>query len=169
MAPNIDMGLTQLFQHVDKDLYVNWHAIAAAGSHISRVHLSRSGRRRLDDVLISWYTRDGLPVCHRNDIDPNQAHKRFPRSGDSAVTVRQAADANFQHPWMSAQKVKEHTPAGPVQLLLPAYDVEPDYLLLDGAHRSIATLRAGLGYDIDLAVIHGPIDPCIFGDLVVFS
>ena len=70
---------------------------------------------------------------------------------------------------MSEERVGAHQPKSPVKLRLPAYDVERGYLLLDGVHRSIATLRSGVEYDIELAVIHGPIDRHVLADLAVLE
>jgi hypothetical protein len=78
--------------------------------------------------------------------------------------------ADFHHPWKSEERIEHHRPTGDVvQLLLPAYDVERGYLLLDGAHRSIATLQANIDYCVELAVIHGPIDRRVLSDLAVFE
>lgn len=85
------------------------------------------------------------------------------------MTIKQAAAPGFHHPWMSEDRVQVHRPIDAVKLKLPAYDVEPGYLLLDGVHRSIATLRAGVEYDIELIVIHGPVDRRILADLAVFE
>ena len=70
---------------------------------------------------------------------------------------------------MSEDKISEYTQVGRFNWTLPAYDVARGYLLLDGAHRSIATERAKVEYEIQLAVIHGPIDHRVLTDLIVFE
>lgn len=171
MAPKLDRAVEALFRRVDKDLAVNWHAIIAANSRVSRVSLSSSGKRKLDDVFVPWHTSGGLPVSH-GTVDQAQfpqVHSRYPEKGDTALTVSDAAVVGFSHPWMSEQRLKAHWPTSRVQMVLPAYYVERGYLLLDGNHRSIATLRAQVEYDVELAVVHGPIDPHVLRDLAVFS
>jgi hypothetical protein len=169
MAPLFNPELTNLFGGI-RDLVINWLAIAAVGSRVSRKCLSRTEPLNLGCVFVPWFTYDGAPVCHLKDRPqyPGQ-HVRFPQKGDSVVTLDQATKREFRHPWMSEERIKSHEPKGAVQLLLPAYDVERGYLLLDGAHRSIATLRAGVEYDVQLAVIHGPIDRRVLRDLAVFE
>jgi hypothetical protein len=137
------------------DLEMDQNALMAVKAHVSSVKLS-SGGNRLEDVLLPWYMRNGLAV-------------RRPRHGDRAVTVGEAATVGFSHPLLRKNKLKKHLPAGPVQLSLPAYKVNQGHLLLNGAHRSIATLRSGVSYDIELEVIHGPIDETILKDLAVFA
>ena len=172
--PKLDNEAEELFRAVDNDLGgVNWHAIVAANSTVSRVQMSFSDGK-FHAVFVPWYTRDGAPVCHDQrrvgpSWGPKKVHSRFPQKGDLPVTVGQAAAAGFRHPWMSEQRIEAHRPTGKVRLLLPAYDVKRGYLLLDGNHRAIATIRAGVDYDVELVVIHGPIDPRVHRDLVVFA
>jgi hypothetical protein len=166
MAPRFKTELHPLLSQINID--IDWRAIV--GCSISRVRLSPNGPTKLGDILAAWFTCDGAPVCHRHDPHYPNSHLRRPREGDLAVTLAEAASRGFNHPWMSEQKIGQHKPNGPVQLTFPAYDVERGrYLLLDGAHRSVATLRAGVDYNIKLAVIHGPIDRRVFADLAIFE
>jgi hypothetical protein len=165
MAPLFNEELHGLLGTIN--LHIDWRAIA--GCHVSRVHLSHSGPLKLGCVLLAWFTRNGGPVCHDPHRQQPGLSPSYPQPGDSPVTVDQAARPNFHHPWMSEERIKVNYPPGPVQLTLPAYDVERGYLLLDGAHRSIATVRAGVEYNVELAVIHGPIDQRVLRDLAVFE
>jgi hypothetical protein len=174
MALSLDR-LTELFKGVDKDLVVNWHAIAAAAAEIVRLP---SNGRRLDDVFLAWYKApDGSPVVSWN-YDRQQypnAQWRYPKKGDSRITVGEAARSGFCHPGMKEDRVKEWEEwakahgSKEVELLLPAYDVKSGYLLLDGAHRSIAILHTKSDYAVELAVIHGPIDEYVLKALAAFS
>jgi hypothetical protein len=155
MAPPYDPLLTSLFGNI-RDLQINWPAIAAADSRISLIKLSRTGPVTLGDVFVAWYTRNGEPIP-------------LPEGGASPVTVDQAATSGFQHMRMAEGKISEYTRAGKFNWTLPAYDVARGYLLLDGVHRSIAAQRARVEYEIQLAVIHGPIDRRVLADLIVFE
>jgi hypothetical protein len=138
------------------DFRIDWPAIAAArGSRVSPINLSRAGPLTLGRAIIAWYTRDGRPI--------------WPEKGASAVTPYQAAMLDFDHLLMSKPKILSYIELGQFDWTLPAYDVGRGYLLLDGAHRSIAALRANAEYNIRLAVIHGPIDHRVLTDLIVFE
>jgi hypothetical protein len=167
MAPQFNPELNELFLAVN--MQVNWRAIVTAGSYISRARLSSTGPLTLSCALVPWFIRNDVPVCH----DPARQYPGLgllvPERGDSIVTVDGAATPGFRHPWMSEERIRANRPKGPVKLKLPAYDVERGYLLLDGVHRSIATLRAGIEYEIELAVIRGPIDRHVLPDLAVFE
>jgi hypothetical protein len=172
MAPRFNPELEQLFRGVEKDLPgINWPAIVAVGSSVSSVYLSRTGPLTLGWAFPAWFTCGGAPVCHDGNrlAEYPGMHKRFPEKGDLAVTIDQAAKTNFNHPWKFEDRINRHRPSGRVELQLPAYDVERGYLLLDGNHRSIATLCAGVEYKIELVVIHGPIDRRVLADLAVFE
>ena len=171
--PCLDPELQSLF-HIE-DVSIDWHAILKAGYSVSRVRLSQAGPHKLGCVFLMWFTRNGAPVCHLPDRARGypEAHVRYPEKGDSPVTVGQAARTDFRHPWMWQQRiderVQEYRLGAPVQLRLPAYKVGPGYLLLNGAHRSIAILRASVEYNIELVVINGPIDQGVLRDLVAFE
>lgn len=62
MAPLFDPELTDLFSAVN--IHVNWPAILAAGSHMSRVRLDPAGQLTLESTLVPWFFRNGEPVCH---------------------------------------------------------------------------------------------------------
>jgi hypothetical protein len=139
-----------------RDFQINWPAIAAAGSRVSSVNLSRTGPLTLGSAFVAWYTRNGGPIA-------------WPERGASAVTPDQAAIPGFCHPRMHQDKIFHHVQQRRFDWTLPAYDVGRGYLLLDGAHRSIAALRANAEYNIRLAIIHGPIDHRVLADLIVFE
>ena len=177
MAPRFDT-LAKLFKGVDKDLTINWHAIVAASS--TSIHLSPSGKC-LNGVFLAWCkANDGFPVVSWN-YDRQQypnAHERLPQKGDQHITAGEAAAPDFHHPgmwkdrvghWEDWAKAEAGGQAQKVELLLPAYDVKFGYLLLDGAHRSVAILRAKVDYTVELAVIRGPIDEYVLKDLARFS
>lgn len=172
----MDRALEDLFRI--QDVQINWQAIKEAGFRELRVNLSRAGQHQLGSVCLMWFTRDGQPVCHNRERAQSfrGAHLRYPEKGDSAVAIGEAAKPGFRHPWMwenTVQKyqeeIKVHGPNNPFRLTLPAYDVGRRFLLLNGAHRSIATLRAGVDYNIELVVIEGPIHHRALRDLVAFE
>lgn len=166
MAPLFNPELDGLFGQAN--LSINWRGIVATGCYVSRAYLSRNGAFRLEDVFLTWFMRNGHPVCHIADRQYPGLPVTWPQQGDTTVTVGQAAADGFHHPWMSEERIRNYRPNGPLRLKLPAYNVERGYLLLDGAHRSIAAVRAGVEYNVELAVIHGPVSH-VFADLVVFE
>jgi hypothetical protein len=151
MAPQYNQEFTDLFRGI-RDLEINWTAIAASGSRVSQINLSRNEPSTLGSAFVAWYTRDGAQV-------------RWPERGASAVTLNQAAVDGFSHPRMSEKKIADYIKQARSDWTLPAYDVERGY----GAHRSVAALRANVEYNIRLAVIHGPIDHRVLRDLIVFE
>src|SRR4029077_16939935 len=104
-----------------RDLQINWPAIAAAGSCMSLIKLSRSGPLTLKSAFVAWHTRYGEPVL-------------LPERGDTAVTLEQAATPGFTHPRMYEDRISYHIQQGRFDWTLPAYDVQRGYLLLNGAH-----------------------------------
>jgi hypothetical protein len=155
MAPPYDPELTDLFRGI-RDLPINWPAIVAASSRVSLINLSRTGSLTPACIFVAWYTRNGEPVS-------------LPEKGVLPVTLEQAATSGFSHLRMFENVISRYIQQGRFNWTLPAYDVERGYLLLNGVHRSIATLRANDEYNIRLAVIHGPIDNRVLADLIVFE
>jgi hypothetical protein len=154
----------------DANLPINRPALIDGGYSISSISLSPAGPLTLESgcIFVPWFTRDGFPVCHVRTNYTGVVINRYPENGDSPVTVREAAQQGFRHPWLSEQKIEEHRPDARVEFAVPAYNVRRGYLLLDGNHRSIATVRAGVEYNIELRIIHGPIDRRVLPDLGVF-
>jgi hypothetical protein len=144
--------------------------LAESGAHLSLQRVTPDTAPDLRGLLLPWYLRDGLPVVHdlaRLDRQrfPN-VHPRLPEHGDMVLSIGDAADTDYRHPWYKPDSVR---PDPDPHDCFPAYRVGDRLLLLDGNHRCISLVRYNVDYAIDLLVISGPINPEIMPDLAVFG
>jgi hypothetical protein len=125
-------------------------------------------RWAIDRVEITGVEQLGMveaPLC----VDA----RGLPCGLDDAVRrVTLEVPGRFDHlgdrPELMHRYAGECSAAGIAADHLPAYDVgDPRVLLLDGSHRGVGALLAGVPIAIDLYVIRGTVDPDCLPDLVV--
>lgn len=127
---------------------INWHALCASGWEVNHQDLSipdDAGR-----VFVPWYAlATGEPCCWR----------------DQGAQVQSIADVSLNPALCKKHGICDvSSPMPPVTL--PAYDVHNrNVLLLDGNHRAVSAMRAGMPLALVLFEIHGPIAERVLPDL----
>lgn len=140
----------------DVQVLLNWERFLAERWPIERVEIRDAGE--LAAVEAPWYLDgDGHPC------DLSSAKHRL-RLGE----IPELFDELGQSPDLMRRYAGEWQGAGVAVSQMPAYSLgDSRALLLDGTHRGVGALLAGVPIEIDLYVVRGPLDPDCLADLRV--
>ncbi|MEV0647166.1 hypothetical protein AB0I28_18045 [Phytomonospora sp. NPDC050363] len=136
------------FRGGDLRVPLAWDRLAEAGC-TATIEVGRSAAE-LGECHTTWYA------------DAGGAATVWDAPGARPLRVREAG-ALQNHDARRTERLAEYVrdfaaAIGPVRLVLPAYTVNGDTLLLDGAHRAVAAWRARPDLRVLLWRLHGPAD-----------
>lgn len=115
-------------------------------------------RSELGRLLTVWYTGpEGEPGNWRESTHTPMTVDQAASTPTSWTAGAAERVGRFQSLFLSGQE--------PPVLLFPAYAIGDRVLLLDGSHRAIALHRTGLGPQVLVCAVAGPVDHRVLPDL----
>ncbi|WP_068926641.1 hypothetical protein [Planobispora rosea] len=150
----------EMFKDGGVKAMLDWDALRDMDCAVSAVY-SRS-RDLLSSIFTVWYERpDGTNGDWRNRTDRPLRVGDVYRTHSTWPEVRRRRIAALSDTFRREPE--------PVQLVLPAYSLGDErLLLLDGTHRSVAAHLAGADVRLFIFMVKGPVDDKILPDLMHF-